>query len=277
MAEVATQSEVDTGTDHARIVTPKTLTGRLSSFVRNASETVRGFVEIATQTEANSNTDDTHALTPKKLYNRTATESRRGVAEVATQSEVDTGTDHTRIVTPKSLKNRLASFVRNATETVKGFLEIATQSEVNAGTDHARAVTPKTLWGLLTAKFARIDIRPTFSQGINTGGNPIVLQWLRLQYVDHIWYDDTNNTWHAVADASEGAIGNANFKMSGIQLSSGSKVTGVSDSITSSSSTIFASSKAAKTAYDRGTYSIKHSQYARGLKPTTRTMSPRPR
>ncbi|WP_422134957.1 hypothetical protein [Endozoicomonas sp. ALD040] len=193
------------------------------------------------------------------IYMPPATESLLGGAEIATQAEVNTGSDHTRIVTPKTLKSWLASFTRNATETIKGFLEIATQNEVNTGTDHTRAVTPKTLWGLLNAKFARTDVRPTFSQGIDTGGDPIVYSGSGSN-VDHIWYDDGTNTWHAVADASEKAPGNANFKLRGIQLNSGNLVTGVSDSVSSSSTSVLASSKAAKTAYDAGTRSASETQ-----------------
>ncbi|MCW7553647.1 hypothetical protein NX722_13620 [Endozoicomonas gorgoniicola] len=209
-AEIATQGEVDTGTDHTRIVTPKTLKSRLASFTRNATESMKGFLEIATQTEANGSSDDSRAITPKKLHNRTATESRRGVLEIATQSETDSGSSDLRIVTPKKL------------------------------------------WALLTAKFARKDVRPIFAQGINTGGKPIVYSGSGTN-TDHIWYNDTDNTYHAVADASEGATGNANFKLRGIQLNSGSKITGYSDSITSTSNTIGATVGGVKKAHDAGT------------------------
>ena len=216
-AEIATQGEVDSGTDHTRIVTPKTLKSRLASFVRNATESVKGFVEIATQTEANGSSDDSRAITAKKLYNRTATESRRGVAELATQAEADAGIDDSRIITPKKL------------------------------------------WALLTAKFARKDIRPTFSEGINTGGKPIVYSGSGTN-VDHIWYDDGDNEFHLVADKEEGAAGNANVKVGGIQLGTGVRVTGVSDSATSTSTTTLATSKAVDTARDDGTRQATESQ-----------------
>ncbi|WP_422452447.1 hypothetical protein [Endozoicomonas sp. ALC066] len=198
------------------------------------------------------------------IYMPPATESLLGGAEIATQSEVNTGSDHTRIVTPKTLKSWLASFTRNATETVKGFLEIATQTEVNTGTDHTRAVTPKTLWGLLNAKFARTDVRPTFSQGIDTNGKPVRFGGGSSQF-EGIKYDDATDqpgTFHFVADGNvdESSDGNAFLKMAGITLSSGNKVTGVSDSVSSSSTTILASSKAAKTAYDAGTRSASETQ-----------------
>ena len=216
-AEIATQGEVDSGTDHTRIVTPKTLKSRLASFVRNATESVKGFVEIATQTEANGSSDDSRAITAKKLYNRTATESRRGVAELATQTEADAGTDDSRIITPKKL------------------------------------------WALLTVKFARKDIRPTFDEGINTGGKPIVYSGSGTN-VDHIWYDDGDNEFHLVADKEEGAAGNANVKVGGIQLNTGVRVTGVSDSATSTSKTTLATSYAVDVARDDGTRQATESQ-----------------
>ena len=215
--EIATQSEVNAGTDHQRAVTSKTLKSRLASFTRNATETVKGFVEIATQTEANGSSDDSRAITAKKLYNRTATESRRGVAEVATQAEADAGTDDSRIITSKKL------------------------------------------WSILTSKFARKDVRPTFSQGINTGGKPIIYSGSGTN-VDHIWYDDGGNEFHLVADKEEGSNGNANLKLGGIQLTSGARATAVSDSATSSSTFTLAASKAVKTARDDGTRQATESQ-----------------
>ncbi|TMO20911.1 hypothetical protein CWC28_21745, partial [Pseudoalteromonas sp. S4492] len=50
--------------------TPLSLKNRLSSFVRNATETVKGFLEIATQSEVNAGTDHTRAVTPKTLKSR---------------------------------------------------------------------------------------------------------------------------------------------------------------------------------------------------------------
>ncbi|AMO55626.1 putative bacteriophage tail fiber protein [Endozoicomonas montiporae CL-33] len=262
--------------------------GDVSIYAPQATESLLGTAEIATQDEANGSTDDTRFITPKKLYNRTATTSRRGVVELATQSETDAGTSTSRVITAATLKSRLASFTRNATETIKGFVEIATQTEANggtddtkaitpkklnsrtatesrrgvaevatqaeadAGTDDSRIITPKKLWSILTSKFARTDVRPKFNEGINTGGKPIVYSGSGTN-LDHIWYDDGDNEFHMVADASEGSEGNANLKLGGIQLSSGTKVTGVSDSATSTSSTTLATSKAVDVARDDGT------------------------
>ena len=182
-----------------------------------------------------------------------ASETLAGMAEIATQDEADDGTDHKKIITPKTLKSRLASFVRNATETIKGFAEIATQGEVDAGTDDSKIVTAEKLWGLLTAKFARTDVRPTFYQGIQAiktikfGGGSTQFEGIR--------YDDTTDqpgTFHLVADGShdETSEGNAFIKIGGFTLSSGSKVTSVSDSTNYDSSVVIASSKALKSTMD---------------------------
>lgn len=99
IAELATQTEVNAGTDTERIVTPATLAGR------TATETRAGIAEIATQTETNTGTDDARIVTSAKLAGRTATDTRAGIVELATQSETDIGTDTTRVITPATLAN----------------------------------------------------------------------------------------------------------------------------------------------------------------------------
>lgn len=59
--ELATQTEVNTGTDTTRVVTPATLNGR------TATETLTGLVELATQTEVITGTDTSRAVTPATL------------------------------------------------------------------------------------------------------------------------------------------------------------------------------------------------------------------
>lgn len=58
---LATQTEVNTGTDTQKAVTPATLAGR------TATETRTGIAEIATQVEVNAGTDDERFVTPLKL------------------------------------------------------------------------------------------------------------------------------------------------------------------------------------------------------------------
>ena len=73
IAEIATQLEVDSGSDDERIVTPAKLNtyvtaaiGAIPSIV-DASETDKGIAEIATQTEVDAFIDDTRIVTPAKL------------------------------------------------------------------------------------------------------------------------------------------------------------------------------------------------------------------
>lgn len=68
---LATQTEVNTGTDSVKAITPATLSGR------TATESRTGIAAIATQTQVNTGTDDATIVTPLKLktnlaYNRYA-------------------------------------------------------------------------------------------------------------------------------------------------------------------------------------------------------------
>lgn len=61
LVTLANQTEVNTGADTQKVVTPATLSGR------TATETRTGIAEIATQTEVNTGTDDERFVTPLKL------------------------------------------------------------------------------------------------------------------------------------------------------------------------------------------------------------------
>lgn len=74
-----------------------------------------------------------------------ATETVGGWVRRATQAEVNAGTDDARYVSPLKLKTRLNAVVVDATETVKGIVERATQAEVNAGADNTRYISPMRL------------------------------------------------------------------------------------------------------------------------------------
>jgi hypothetical protein len=70
IAEVATNAEINAGTDDQRFVTPLKLQTRLGNRIVPATESAAGIAEIATQAEANGIVDDTRFLTPKKLAGR---------------------------------------------------------------------------------------------------------------------------------------------------------------------------------------------------------------
>lgn len=80
IVELATQAEVNTGTDTARVVTCETLAGKA------ASETMAGVIEIATQAEVNTGTDDARAVTPDKVA---------GLTKFFLRFEDDSGTAYT--------------------------------------------------------------------------------------------------------------------------------------------------------------------------------------
>jgi len=67
---IATNAEVQTGTDAVKAVTPAGLSAR------TATETRSGIAEIATQTETNTGTDDATIITPLKL--KTLLDNRTG-------------------------------------------------------------------------------------------------------------------------------------------------------------------------------------------------------
>jgi hypothetical protein len=70
LVTLATGTEVNTGTDTSKVVTPSTLSGR------TATETRTGIAEIATQTEVNDGTDDARIVTALKL--KTLLDNRTG-------------------------------------------------------------------------------------------------------------------------------------------------------------------------------------------------------
>jgi len=190
IAEIATQAEVDAGTDDLRIVTPLKLKTYVDAEVAavpatpNASETVAGKAEIATQTEVNTGTDNARFVTPQKLKTYVdaeiaaipatpnASETVKGIAEIATQAEVNTGTDNARFVTPLKLKTYVDAEIAaipatpNASETVKGIAEIATQAEVDAGADNTRFVTPMRLKTYVDDEIAAIPATPSASESV---------------------------------------------------------------------------------------------------------------
>ena len=66
LVELATQAEVDAGTDTSRVVTPSTLKNS-PVVVPDASTILKGIVELAIQSEITTGTDNTRAITPLGL------------------------------------------------------------------------------------------------------------------------------------------------------------------------------------------------------------------
>ncbi|MFP9202643.1 hypothetical protein ACLI2R_16040, partial [Enterococcus faecalis] len=111
LIEIATQSEVNTGTDYTRAVTPKTLNDR------RATESLSGIAEIATQVEFDAGVDDTRISTPLKIKTRFNSTDRTSV--VALSGLVESGT----------LWDHYTLNILEANETQRGTLRVATQVE----------------------------------------------------------------------------------------------------------------------------------------------------
>ena len=97
IAELATQAEVDAGTDTEKIVTPATLKAKLDADLPpEASEIISGTVELASTDEARNGVDDTRAMTPSKTVLAIETHQR----SVATEEQAEAGTDNATVMTP---------------------------------------------------------------------------------------------------------------------------------------------------------------------------------
>lgn len=151
--EIATQGEVDAGTDTLKAVTPSTL-GVFISDPANlpiATETSLGIVERATIVEVGALVDTTRYVSPAGLG-----------ANIANTSEVQALISPTKFLTPLGISSLIASaaevnaltivnkFVTPgripiASQTQKGVAELATTGEANALTDLLRVLTPGTL------------------------------------------------------------------------------------------------------------------------------------
>lgn len=83
LTRVATQTDVDNGTEPFDYVTPATLNSK------TATETRRGVAELATNAEVQAGSDTTRIVTPSGL-----------TSKIASQVEFDAGTANNRLVTP---------------------------------------------------------------------------------------------------------------------------------------------------------------------------------
>lgn len=109
--EIATNGEVQTGTDTVRAVTPAGLQACTGTTTR------KGVLELATNTEVQTGTDTARAITPAGLQACTSTTTRAGVVELATTTEAKTGTDSARAVTPEGLLSKVNELVKVSSNT----------------------------------------------------------------------------------------------------------------------------------------------------------------
>jgi hypothetical protein len=122
-AEIATQAEVDAGTDNTRIVTPLRLATYISGGQISATEvplspaingntTVQAALTDAIYNVSSSGSSVTITETATGQINLAvaqATETQRGGGEIATQTEANTGTSDTTLITPLKLRTTLTN------------------------------------------------------------------------------------------------------------------------------------------------------------------------
>lgn len=121
--ELASQSEVNTGTDTARAVTPATLAGR------TATETRAGVIELATAAEVTTGTDAVRAVTPATLLAGLT-------ASFASAAETLTGTSTTKAITP-------GGFAGNKTLAASGFYKFPGGLILQWGTGSSTSDSPE--------------------------------------------------------------------------------------------------------------------------------------
>lgn len=150
---IATQAEVDAGTNNSKAITPATLKVRLER--PEATETVFGVVRLATNTEAMAGTA-TAAITAKSLLHvfntRAGTESAYGTFKISNQATAIAGTDNTLVMTPLRVKQAIANATSQipspstATESRTGLVQLATVGQLQQGTIRdGFAISPYTL------------------------------------------------------------------------------------------------------------------------------------
>lgn len=173
--EIATQTEVNTGTDDERAVTPLKFQTRLAAYaqpldsdltaiaalttsvfgrsllaladgtalanaVSNASETASGTIEIATQAETNTGTDDVRAITPLKFQTRMAAYAQPLDSDLTSIAALTT-TSYGRAFLTLADQTALMALVASGSTSVAGKLLLASTAEVTTGTDNAKAAT----------------------------------------------------------------------------------------------------------------------------------------
>jgi len=173
LIEVATQSEVDAGSDATRAVTPSTLASRLNGYLTGYT----GATSINTVGTITTGTWQGSPISTSYVQNLSGTNTgdepdasttTKGVIEIATQTEVNAGADSSRAVTPLTLATRLGAwngstnissvgtigvgvwqgdqiggnYVEPSTSVGRGVIQIASVAEVQGGTDSTKAITP---------------------------------------------------------------------------------------------------------------------------------------
>lgn len=193
VAEIATQDEVDDGTDDERFVTPLKLAKIIAQLVggfTSATEAAEGVIELATQAETNAGTDDRRAITPRKLATRLATilqaitaeQNARAFGDDRLQAAID-GEVSGRTAADGDLQN-LINALRARTITGSGLVTgggnltanrtlqvlAASAAEARAESVSNKALTPQSLAG-----FGRLYGQNGYATLPGTGG--LIIQY----------------------------------------------------------------------------------------------------
>lgn len=141
IAEVATQTETNTGTDDARIVTPLKFQTRLAAYAQPLDPDLTSIAALTTTAFGRGLLALADAVgLAGQVAASTATQV--GVHRFATQTEVNTGTDTTTGVTPATFQTRLAAYAMpfsyldtDTTLAANSNTKVASQAAVKAYAD----------------------------------------------------------------------------------------------------------------------------------------------
>lgn len=141
IAEVATQTETDTGTDDLRIVTPLKFQTRMAAYAQPLDADLTNIAALTTTAYGRGllTTASQAALTAALAQ---ATTALLGTIQLATQTEVNTGTDTNKAVTPATFQTRLAAYAMpisyldtDVNLTANSDVKVASQKAVKAYAD----------------------------------------------------------------------------------------------------------------------------------------------
>lgn len=226
VAEIATQAEVDAGTDDQRFVTPLKLETRLADAfgaIVSATEEVEGVAEIATQAEVDAGTDDDRIVTPLKLAtvllpiiqdiaDEAAARVAAIAAEAAARADGDTSLGNSlsaltaRTITGSGLASGGGSLAANRVITVAA----ASIAQLLAGTANNVALTPG-VFGPIVKSFGTSGY---IALALGDPANALCIQWGRFTAQSNTSTSVTfpiafSQCWSAVTDGTSDTNTNA--------------------------------------------------------------------
>lgn len=181
--KIASQDQVNAGTDNTTAVTPATLAVRMQKPA--ATTTVAGLTRYATDSEALAGSVTDAAIVPEALNyvfnNKAASETASGTIKLTTDSQAKAGTDDTTAATPLRVKQMIALFsptqisYQPAANSVLGVVNIATSQQVAAGSlDTGYAISPKALMGTKASQSQYGVIRTATNAEVITGSDSTI-------------------------------------------------------------------------------------------------------